>query len=113
MILIIGGVGAMYSHYFSFLFVGLVGLAGLFFIIENKKRISYLLAGAIMFLLYIPNLNVFVTHFSVGGLGGDGGWLGHPGKYAILEFFFYFLNDDWLLVGKHFGRSKNARRVSV
>jgi hypothetical protein len=96
--LIIGGVGAMYSHYFSFLFVGLVGLAGLFFIKENKKRIFYLLAGAIMFLLYIPNLNVFVTHFSVGGLGGDGGWLGPPGKYAILEFFFYFLNDDWLLV---------------
>jgi uncharacterized membrane protein len=96
--LIIGGVGAMYSHYFSFLFVGLVGLAGLFFIKENKKRVFYLLAGAIMFLLYIPNLNVFVTHFSVGGLGGEGGWLGAPGRFAVFEFLFYSLNNDWVLV---------------
>ena len=88
----------MYSHYFSFLFVGLVGLAGLFFIKENKKRVFYLLAGAIMFLLYIPNFNVFVTHFSVGGLGGDGGWLGAPGRSAVFEFLFYSLNNDWLLV---------------
>jgi hypothetical protein len=97
-ILVIGGVGAMYSHYFSFLFVGLVGLAGLFFIKENKKRIFYLLSGAIMFLLYIPNLNVFVTHFSVGGLGGEGGWLGAPGRFAVFEFLFYSLNNDWVLV---------------
>ena len=97
-ILVIGGVGAMYSHYFSFLLVGLVGLAGLFFIKENKKRIFYLLSGAIMFLLYIPNLNVFVTHFSVGGLGGEGGWLGAPGRFAVFEFLFYSLNNDWVLV---------------
>lgn len=51
-----------------------------------------------MFLLYIPNANVFITHFSVGGLGGDGGWLGPPSKYAIVEFLFYTLNNDWLLL---------------
>lgn len=98
LVLIIGGVGAMYSHYFSFLFVGLVGLVGLFFISEKKKLLSYLLSGCMMFILYIPNLSVFITHFSVGGLGGDGGWLGPPGKYAILQFLFYALNNDWILV---------------
>ena len=98
LLLVIGGAGAMYSHYFSFLFVGLVGLAGLIFIKENKTRLYYLLAGLLMFLLYIPNANVFITHFSVGGLGGDGGWLGPPGKYAMAEFLFYSLNNDWLLL---------------
>ncbi len=98
LLLVIGGVGAMYSHYFSFLFVGLVGLAGLIFIRENKTRLFYLVAGAFMFLLYIPNANVFITHFSVGGLGGDGGWLGPPGRFAIFEFLFYSFNNDWMLV---------------
>ena len=51
-----------------------------------------------MFLLYVPNFNVFFTHFSVGGLGGDGGWLGPPGQYAIIEFLFYSFNNDWILV---------------
>lgn len=98
LLLVIGGAGAMYSHYFSFLFVGLVGLAGLIFIKENKTRLYYLIAGVLMFLLYIPNANVFITHFSVGGLGGDGGWLGPPGKYAMAEFLFYSLNNDWILL---------------
>jgi uncharacterized membrane protein len=98
LLLVIGGVGAMYSHYFSFLFVGLVGLAGLIFIRENKTLKYYLMAGVLMFLLYIPNANVFLTHFSVGGLGGDGGWLGAPGRFAIFEFLFYSLNNDWMLV---------------
>lgn len=98
LLLVIGGVGAMYSHYFSFLFVGLVGIVGLIFIRENKTRLFYLVAGVLMFLLYIPNANVFITHFSVGGLGGDGGWLGPPSKYAIVEFLFYTLNNDWLLL---------------
>jgi len=96
--LVMGGVGAMYSHYFSFLFVGIVGLAGFFFINENKKRLFYLISGACMFLLYVPSFNVFLTHFSVGGLGGDGGWLGPPGRYAIIEFLFYSFNNDWVLV---------------
>jgi len=98
LLLVIGGAGAMYSHYFSFLFVGLVGLAGLIFIKENKTRLYYLLAGVLMFLLYIPNANVFITHFRFGGLGGDGGWLGPPGKYAMAEFLFYSLNNDWILL---------------
>lgn len=97
-ILVLGGVGAMYSHYFSFLFVGLTGLAGLFFINENKQRLYYLLTGITMFILYLPNVNVMMTHFSVGGLGGEGGWLGAPGRFAIFEFLFYSLNNDWMLV---------------
>ncbi len=98
-VLILAGVGAMYSHYFSFLFVGLTGLVGLFFINEKKQRLYYLLTGIAMFILYLPNVNVMITHFSVGGLGGEGGWLGPPSKYAIAEFILYAFNNDWLLVG--------------
>ena len=99
LILILSGVGAMYSHYFSFLFVGITGLIGLFFLQNKKKAVAYFLSGIAMFVLYIPNFNVFITHFSVGGLGGDGGWLGPPSKYAIFQFLFYALNNDWLIVG--------------
>ena len=99
LLLIVAGAGAMYAHYFSFLFVGIVGLAGLFISEHHKLRVNFLIAGVAMFLLYIPSFHVMLTHFSVGGLGGDGGWLGKPNKWAIPQFLFYAFNNDWLLVG--------------
>ncbi|MFM7015631.1 MAG: glycosyltransferase family 39 protein [Bacteroidota bacterium] len=97
-ILIIAGAGAMYTHYFSFMFVGLVGVAGLFFVKNKKQGLFYLLSGIIMFILYIPSFPVMFTHFSVGGLGGDGGWLGVPSNWAILEFLYYCFNNDWEII---------------
>ncbi len=97
-IFIISGMSCMYIHYFSFLFAGIVGVAGFAFI--NKKDIKwYLLASVLMFIFYLPNLNVFIYQFSVGGLGGDGGWLSAPKKTALLEYCFYALNDSYLVVG--------------
>jgi hypothetical protein len=97
-LLVLSGVAAMYTHYFSFMFVGIVGLAGLLFL---KKELywSFLLSGALMFLLYLPNLDVFLYQFGVGGLGGPEGWLGPPQKDAIFKYVLYGFNGDYILLG--------------
>lgn len=90
---VLGGVGAMYSHYFSFMFVGIVGLTGLLFV-RGKILRNYFLCGILMFLFYIPNFSVFVTQFSIGGLGGPEGWLGAPGRDAVWNYILYCTNNS-------------------
>ncbi len=87
----------MYTHYFAFMFVGIVGIAGLFFI-QRSQLIPYISAGLLMFLLYLPNLPVFLYQFGIGGLGGPEGWLGPPSSSAILDYIQYCLNDSLLLL---------------
>ncbi len=90
---ITGGVGCMYSHYFSFMFAGLVGILGLFFL-KKERWIAYIACGMAMFVFYIPALNVLVTQFSIGGLGGPEGWLGPPSKDALWKYLLFCLNDS-------------------
>lgn len=94
---IVGGIGCMYSHYFSFLFAAIVGLAGVF-IIQKQLRVKYFVCGILMFLFYIPNLNVFLYQFSIGGLGGAEGWLGPPEGDAIWKYILYCFNDSLFLL---------------
>jgi len=94
---ITGGVGCMYSHYFSFLFAGLTGMAGFFFI-TRKNRLTYLTTGIIMVLLFLPAYHVFLTQVGVGGLGGSEGWLGPPGKDALWKYLKYCFNDSYGLL---------------
>jgi hypothetical protein len=95
---VVAGAGCMYTHYFCFLFAGLVGLSGFFFISNRKSLLQYLLLGAVMVLLFLPALPVALHQFSIGGLGGPEGWLGPPGEHAIREFLFYAFNESYLLV---------------
>lgn len=97
LLFILGGLGCMYSHYFSFLFAGIVGLTGFFFIAKTKIR-HYLLCGFLMAICYIPNLNVFMSQFSIGGLGGPEGWLGLPESDALWKYMLFCLNDNIFLV---------------
>lgn len=94
---IVGGIGCMYSHYFSFLFAAIVGLAGVF-IIQKQNRVKYFVCGILMFLFYIPNLNVFLYQFSIGGLGGSEGWLGPPEGDAIWKYILYCFNESLFLL---------------
>ncbi len=96
-IFIVSGLACMYIHYFSFMFAGMVGLTGLFYIRKEDYK-WYFIAGVAMFILYIPNINVFIYQFSVGGLGGEGGWLGAPGKWAIFSYCYYGLNESKIIV---------------
>ncbi len=95
-LMVLSGVAAMYTHYFSFMFVGIVGLSGLLFL-KKEAYLSFFFSGALMFLLYLPNLGVFFYQFGVGGLGGPEGWLGPPQKDAIWKYVLYGFNGDYII----------------
>ena len=88
----LAGTACLYIHYFSFLFIALVGIAGLFFI-KGKKRLIYIACGALMLLLLFPSYSIFNYQLAIGGLGGSGGWLGPPSSNTIFLFiqFIFFL----------------------
>ncbi len=94
---IVAGAASMYTHYFAFMLAGIIGITGFFFI-EKKERIKYILSGLIMLLLYVPNLKIFIYQFSIGGLGGDGGWLGPPKPDAIFSYIAYSLNNSFSII---------------
>lgn len=96
-VFVAGGCGAMYSHYFSFMFAGLVSLSG-YFLLPRKDLLKYTACGIAMMLLYIPNLSVFIAQFSIGGLGGPEGWLGPPGKDALWNYLLYCFNESVVLL---------------
>ncbi len=96
MLFVAGGCGAMYSHYFSFMFAGLVSLTG-YWLLPRRDLIKYSLCGVVMMVLYVPNLSVFLAQFSVGGLGGPEGWLGPPEKDAVWNYILYCYNESLML----------------
>ncbi|MDD4144167.1 MAG: hypothetical protein PHN68_05990, partial [Prolixibacteraceae bacterium] len=77
-----------YNHYFSLLFAFIAGLSGLFMI--NKKYLKgYLISGLIVFLLYIPHLNIFIGHLRLEGVGA---WLGQPDNRFFFRYIYYICN---------------------
>lgn len=74
-----------YNHHFSLLFASIVGLSGLIIIPKNLLK-EYILSGIIIFLLYLPHLNIFFHQLGVGGIGGNGLWLAQPDWSFIIEF---------------------------
>jgi len=83
----------MYNHYFSFLFIAIVGLTGLFFI-KRHNWIYYLSAGIFALLLFIPHLGITQYHFSIGGLSS---WLGKPGGDWFVNHIRFIFNQSNLL----------------
>lgn len=96
-VFILAGAGCMYTHYFSFLFAAVVGLSGLFMLQRTALK-EYLFCGMAMFVLYLPNMNILLTQFSVGGLGGAEGWLGVPEADALWQYVFYGFNSSAVLI---------------
>jgi hypothetical protein len=85
---------AMYTHYFAFMFVGFIGVTGLFFI-KKETILSYLTAAAIGVLLFLPHLEITIFHLSI-----DGGlqWLARPDKTWLFQFIFHAFNESWLVL---------------
>lgn len=94
----LAGAGAMYTHYFSFLFAGIVGLTGLFFL-GRKTWLPYLLSGMAILLLYLPHLGLFRSQLSTGGIGGPGGWLAPPAPGFLSGHFALIFNHSWIVGG--------------
>ncbi len=84
---------SMYTHYFSFLFAGIVGITGLFFLKKHNYK-AYLLSGIIMILLFIPHLNISIHHFSYKGVE----WLGKPSPHFFVSHIYHGLNESYLVL---------------
>lgn len=83
-----------YNHHFSLLFSIIVGLSGLF-IIQKKYLLRYVISGLLVFVLYIPHLQIFFYQLNVGGVEG---WLGKPQNDFLIEFICYLFNYSTLAI---------------
>ena len=77
-------------HYFSFVFVAVLGVSGLFFLVR-KNRIPYLLSGLLVLILFLPELPIFIRQMKTGDIGG---WLAAPEKSFLLDFVFNLFNKS-------------------
>jgi len=82
------GTLAAYNHHFSLLLAALIGFSGLFFI-ARPYLFRYILAGCMIFLLYLPHLRIFIYQLELGGVGG---WLGKPENTFFLSYVRYLFN---------------------
>lgn len=81
-----------YNHYFSLLFVAILGISGLF-LIKKKNLLAYLLSGILIFILYIPHLSIIFAQAEKGSIGG---WLGEPGPFFLLEFGYWLFHHSYI-----------------
>jgi len=88
---ILGASLCTYNHHFSMLFAVIVGLSGLF-MINKKFLLRYILAGLIVFILYIPHLEILFYQI---GMGGVEGWLAKPSNDFLWRFIQYMFNYSW------------------
>ncbi len=82
---VLAGALCAYNHHFSLLFAAMVWITGLFYCRRSKMG-SYILAGVLIFILYIPHLQIFFTQL---GMGGVEGWLKKPRYDFIFDFIQY------------------------
>ncbi len=80
----------MYTHYFAFMFAGIICLTGLLFLNKNNLRI-YLISGIIITIQYIPHFGITMKQLSYGGVGE---WLGKPTADFFRHFMEYGLNSS-------------------
>ncbi len=79
------GALCLYNHHFTLLFATMVAVTGIIFISRERRR-RYLLATAVIFLLYLPHLSIFLHQLGVGGVEG---WLQKPRFDFITDFIEY------------------------
>ncbi len=88
-----------YTHHFSLLFAAIVGVSGIFFF-QKQYLIKYLGSGIIIFLLYIPHLNIFLKQLSMGGVEE---WLAKPQNDFFLDYIAYAFHYSYLVYIVVFG----------
>lgn len=100
----LGCLGAMYSHYFSFLQVVLLAIGGLFYSDYRTKTLSpkaflpYIINGLLIIALFMPHIGFTLHQLGTGGVGGPNGWLGAPNKWFLVDYIKYAFNSYWWLV---------------
>ncbi len=86
---------AMYTHYYCFLFVGIVGITGVLMVHKSKRK-ALIFTGIGIVLLYLPHFGITSYQLDRGGLHG---WLGPPDKYWLFNYLFHLFNESWILIG--------------
>ena len=81
-----------YTHYFSFMAVGLMGVTGLFFLHKANYR-GYLLSGIIIVIALWPGAAIFRQQLSYDGLK----WLPAPSGKWLAEYLVLVLNHSRLI----------------
>lgn len=82
---------AMYNHYFSLFFIGMMGLSGLLFLKRNTL-LPYLASGITAVILFLPHLSITIEQLSRGGLSS---WLPPPHATWIPEHLLTLFNESW------------------
>lgn len=88
---------ALYTHYFSALFVVMVFISGLFFIKKHNLK-KYLLAGVCIFLIWLPHIGITMKQLAMRGVGGPDGWLDAPKPDFIINYFIYAFNNSLFVI---------------
>lgn len=87
--------GAMTSHYFAFLSIGLLGVCGLFYVEKGAKKYLLVAGGVAVAIFAIAHLGITQEQLSHGGLG----WLAEPGVIWFVDFLKQiFQNSYWMLL---------------
>ncbi len=89
--LISGLIGAMTSHYFAFLTVGIISGLSLFYLSKDKFK-DLFICGGLSILLFLPHWSVTQHQLNQGGLG----WLAAPKWNWLVDFFYQFFNYSWI-----------------
>ncbi|MFK7969572.1 MAG: glycosyltransferase family 39 protein [Bacteroidia bacterium] len=83
----------LYTHYFSALQAGLIGLLGLLRTAPSLRK-RYVQSWLLVGFLYLPHISIFLTQIQTGGIGG---WLSKPSYSLFLDWIQIGLNG-WLSV---------------
>lgn len=74
--------GAMTSHYFAFLSVGILGVCGLFYVEKPARKHLFIAGGLALIVFSYLHLSITREQLSQGGLG----WLSAPGFWWFIDF---------------------------
>ncbi|MBI5218945.1 MAG: glycosyltransferase family 39 protein [Bacteroidia bacterium] len=86
---------ALYTHYFSSLFVFIVSITGLLFLKKDNWK-PYIVSGIAILVLYIPHCKVVMYQYAYGFENVS--WLGAPGKDWLIDYISYCFNDSAFLL---------------
>lgn len=96
--ILVGALGAVYTHYYAGLSAGLIGVAALLYVSKNRW-VYLILSGLGALLLFLPHWEITKVHLSRDGLG----WLGSPEPNWLIDFFVLFFNDSLLIFSVFIG----------
>lgn len=90
---VFSGAACAYNHHFSLFFLGLAGISGIF-LVPRKRLGSYIALNLLIFILYIPHLEIFFAQLSKGGVES---WLKKPDPEFFMDYLHYLLHHSILM----------------